>query len=273
MNKNIIKIIIFATGVIAGSVGTYYYAKNKYEVIIEQEIALLKERFDKQDVEKNDINSPGQNKDDEAEDSTSYPFTVDGEPPTAFKGYHEHAATREPNAPEFKKVLVLNRDKYQKIAKRYMENEERARHIYDPAEEERPTEDIEETYEKYEKITEEANNVYDKALPYIISVDQFADEKDHYDKITINYYEEDDTLCEENEEIIEDPMMVVGEDTLTRFGEDSDDPDVVYVRNEKLEIDYEVICLHKSYAETVGISVEDAPIHTKIRRRGGHIEK
>jgi hypothetical protein len=122
----------------------------------------------------------------------------------------------------------------------------------------------EEKYHEYEKVSEEANNKTD-FCPYIITLEQL-EEKEHYDKLSISYYEDDDTLVDENEEVIADPVSIVGNDALNNFGEGSDDPEIVYVRNEKLETDYEVIRLSKSYAITVlGIEPEEGE-RRKIRR-------
>jgi hypothetical protein len=145
----------------------------------------------------------------------------------------------------------------------------------DPADTERPHEDSADTYDRYEQMSEEANNVYDRSLPYIISVEEYNEGCKQYDKLTISYYEEDDTLADEGEEIIENPEEIVGEDTLERFGEDSDDPDIVYVRNEKLQIDYEIILMHKSYSETVlGMSLTDVNVkRQKIRKKRGLSEE
>ncbi len=87
--------------------------------------------------------------------------------------------------------------------------------------------------------------------PYIISLDEFADEFQEFDKITLYYYELDDTLTEENEEVIIDVSDVVGDEALSEFGTESNNDDIVYVRNPSLRADYEIIRLVKSYQETV----------------------
>jgi hypothetical protein len=104
---------------------------------------------------------------------------------------------------------------------------------------------------------------------YIISIEEFSNERPEYDKISISYYETDDTLADETDEIVPDVETLIGE-ALLCFGDQSDDPDVVYVRNECISIDYEIIRLHKSYQETVlGIKMVDdrGPTTRTIRRR------
>ena len=92
---------------------------------------------------------------------------------------------------------------------------------------------------------------------YVISLDTFGNENPDYDKISISYYEDDDTLADEQDEIMQEVEGTIGE-ALLCFGDQSDDPDVVYVRNERLSIDYEVVRLHRSYQEAVlGIKTVD----------------
>ena len=78
---------------------------------------------------------------------------------------------------------------------------------------------------------------------YSISPEQFTNEEPYYDKITLEYYT-DGILCEAlSEEIITDIPSAIGKDALNKFGEYEED--VVYVRNDKRGIDYEVIQQHR----------------------------
>ena len=87
--------------------------------------------------------------------------------------------------------------------------------------------------------------------PYVISLEEFSEEKDNFDKTTLYYYELDDTLTEQNDEIITDIYSTIGDNALSSFGEDSQDPEIVYVRNEKISTDYEVVRHDASYATVV----------------------
>jgi len=103
---------------------------------------------------------------------------------------------------------------------------------------------------------------------YVISISQFGAEREDYETLSLSYYEGDDTLADEKDEIIQDVIGTVGEGLLC-FGDQSEDPDVVYVRNERLGIDYEIVRLHKSYQETV-LGIHSAPSLSKrilVRRR------
>ena len=88
--------------------------------------------------------------------------------------------------------------------------------------------------------------------PYIITIEQFSEEEPDYEKTTIHYYRADDTFADEDGESITDSSLVVGDSTASYFWnyeEYTDEPDVVYIRNDKLETDYEVICLARAYFE------------------------
>jgi hypothetical protein len=86
--------------------------------------------------------------------------------------------------------------------------------------------------------------------PYVISTnDYYEDQNDPRDKVTLEYYLNDDILCENDSmEIVPDRESIIGRDALQNFGNLSGDPHVVYVRNERLNIDYEVILINEFYA-------------------------
>lgn len=85
--------------------------------------------------------------------------------------------------------------------------------------------------------------------------------------VTLYYYNKDDTLSDENEEVIIDPILLIGEEALTSFGKDPIDPDVIYVWSPKEKIYYEVVRLDKSYAETIlGIPIEEPTEHNNRKK-------
>jgi len=87
--------------------------------------------------------------------------------------------------------------------------------------------------------------------PYIISVDEHMEGVIGYSQVTLTYFVEDDTLIDEGEVPIEDMDLVVGSINLDRFGYRSGDPRVVYVRNDKLRADYEILRHEGSFGEVV----------------------
>lgn len=111
----------------------------------------------------------------------------------------------------------------------------------------------EETTEEDEVVESIHKQNYDRNRnePYVISVKEFMEDRDEYDKITITYFEDDDVLCDEREEVIPNVEATVGSNALTSFGELSEDSKIVYVRNERTSTDFEVIRDTRSYAEVV----------------------
>jgi hypothetical protein len=102
--------------------------------------------------------------------------------------------------------------------------------------------------------------------PYVIHREE-REEQQAYDSVTYTYYEQDDVLCNERDEIIDetDREKIVGETNLERFGHGSDDPYIVYVRNNQLSMDIEVVRSPNSYAEEVH-GLEPTIQHSDRRR-------
>lgn len=115
---------------------------------------------------------------------------------------------------------------YESIAKRYQASEK-----VDPAEKESPPEDDDE--EEIFTVSEEETETYD-----------------NFENISLTYYAEDDILCDDGEQVIEDPEAVIG-DALTKFGMNSGYPDTVYVINKRVRAIFEVLMVEGSYQELV----------------------
>ncbi len=87
--------------------------------------------------------------------------------------------------------------------------------------------------------------------PYIIHYDER--EAMPYEESTMTFYEGDNVLCNELDEVMDetDRDRIIGESNLEKFGHGSNDASIVYVRNDILEAQYEVIRSPNSYAEEV----------------------
>lgn len=83
--------------------------------------------------------------------------------------------------------------------------------------------------------------------PYVISPEEFG-EFEEYEKISLTYYS-DGVLADENDEEINDVDEIVGEKSLTHFGEYEDDS--VFVRNDRLKCDYEILLDQRNYSDIV----------------------
>lgn len=93
--------------------------------------------------------------------------------------------------------------------------------------------------------------------PMVISQDEFShdDEGQDFAKQTIHFYGKHQTLLDEEDEVVaqSDIEKTVGWRSLRRFGDKSNQPDVVYVRNKALETDFEVVLLEE----------DDLPLHVQ----------
>ena len=94
---------------------------------------------------------------------------------------------------------------------------------------------------KYGKIFDELRTSTkgdDKEFPYVITPEEYGELPD-YEQSSLIYYEEDGVVATESDDIVEGPDEVVGLDSLKHLGEYANDS--VYVRNDRLKCDYEIL--------------------------------
>lgn len=91
--------------------------------------------------------------------------------------------------------------------------------------------------------------------PYIISVDEFFNSEEEWEKNSLSYYEGDDVLIDEAEKEVDDRDRYIGDRHLDMFGVLSGDKKVVYVRNPQISADFEIILEKGKY--TVRVLGED----------------
>lgn len=105
--------------------------------------------------------------------------------------------------------------------------------------------------------------------PFIISHEEFLQGEKDYEQAAVTYYEEDETLVDERDQMIPDKDEKVGDHNLLRMGHGSDDPNKLYVRNDVIEVDFEIARSNGSYArEVLGFEhSDDAPRSRRGRPR------
>lgn len=84
-----------------------------------------------------------------------------------------------------------------------------------------------------------------KSSIYTIAPDEFGEDEENYETVSLTYYA-DGVLCDENDEVMEEPEQYIG-DALNKFGEW--EPDAAYVRNEYLHIEYEILKDERPFSE------------------------
>lgn len=85
--------------------------------------------------------------------------------------------------------------------------------------------------------------------PYVITEFEAINGRKMYDKTTLNYYDDGILEDEATDYLIDDIDGTIGLDSLNRFGEGTEDgdPDVVFVRNEKISTDFTIVRQHRDY--------------------------
>lgn len=112
----------------------------------------------------------------------------------------------------------------------------------------------EEERTRYAEISAELGYTQEKKpaqlqLPRIITPDEFG-EMDAYDEISLTYYT-DGTVADDNDRAMSDDEIeeTIGKDSLTHFGEY--EADSVFVRNDRLKADYEILTDQRTYADVL----------------------
>lgn len=201
MNSTLKGVLIFVLGAAAGSLATWKLIEKKYKDIAQEEIDSVKDTFSK--MKKNEYPDKLEDYPDfeEFDDSYDSDDSDDEEP----KSEQKIDRNNKPDIVEYAKIL--SETGYTNYAERQDKKEKKG---VEPVEDERP---------------------------YVISPDEFG-EKDGYENVTLTYYA-DGVLTDYFDNVISNVDEVVGLDSLDHFGEYEDD--VVFVRNEKMETDYEIL--------------------------------
>lgn len=202
MKCKFINVLAFAAGAAIGSAVTWKLLKTKYEQLVQEEIASVKDAFaDRVDISKDTVDSD----------------CNDEEPETR--------PTNTGSQINWDDLEDLDED----------DNDES---------EDEDLNDYERVVNKYTDKKGGAEEVY--LAPYVIAPYDFG-ELDGYSQVELTYYEGDDTLEDESYNIINDRDELIGPQALTTFGEYEDD--AVFVRNERLKADFQILKDYRSYKE------------------------
>lgn len=97
-------------------------------------------------------------------------------------------------------------------------------------------------------------NVFDDqpvGKPCLINQDDFMANETGYEQATLTFYAKGGVLTDQRDEVIDNAVDVVGESFSQAFGEGSSDPNTVHVRNNNLQMEFEVVKSERSYEEDV----------------------
>lgn len=173
--------VIFALGVAVGSAAAWYFAKTKYEAIMQEEADSFRKAISRMEPD-------------------SEPEKEDAEEPVS----------EERSVMDYARALQK------------------------------------EGYRDYADISAETPKQTFKE-PYVIPPDEFGENEDDGFEVNSLYYYRDKILADDDNNIVDNVKELVGPDFESHFGEYSDD--CVYVRNERLKCDFEILLEQRTYAE------------------------
>ena len=89
--------------------------------------------------------------------------------------------------------------------------------------------------------------------PYVISIQAFSFECDDHEKEILYYYGQDCVLCDDAQDRVDNGMELVGnvDSYFDLTNGNYNESHAVYVRNEIMQTDYEIIFLDKKYSVVV----------------------
>lgn len=91
--------------------------------------------------------------------------------------------------------------------------------------------------------------------PYILHRDEYYRNEEGFTQITLTYFEGDDLMADENNQLVYNYKDVTGP---LKFGHGSGDPNVVLVRNNERRAEYEIVLNPGLYStEVLGLEIEE----------------
>lgn len=278
MNEKIVKAsALVVGGVGVGAVGGYFLAKNrleaKYEALTEQEIESVKAQYKRLHKE-GEFSAPTPPKKVYGEKLSKMGYVSPVDPSDLVDAMPHITEEDVEELEQMTRIVQAGRA----AASRMLPDEETADeiHLREQAEAYAETQDrivnIWDTPQPEERETAEWEREQmasrDGLTPYWISVEEFMANDKGFDQITISYFEGDDTLVDERQQLIPDVEGTIGAEQLQMFGKGSQDKSVVYVRNEKLGSDFEVVKEDGSYSVMV-LGMDEDELDTNGRRPRG----
>lgn len=238
------KLLYFFGGVVGGCVATYIVMNKRMNQRIDAEIAEVKEAYSNAKVAKKDDNDQNEEEDVTGADVKGHEFRTERPAESPRDVAIRNAKQKEELITNSNIIKGNGYADTHKTEYNLFSHPPKARDIHNGYDEDEDLDIVDTTPAK------------DAPGPYVLEDDdaskaseKFVNEEPYFDKITLFLYD-DGVLCSETEEIITDIPGTVGRDSLNRIGEY--EPDVVYVRNESISTDYEIIRQYRDFASISG---------------------
>jgi len=216
MSNKLLNILMFTVGAAIGSAVTWRVVKNMYEQIANEEIASVKEEYTNLMIKMKK----------QLKENATYDSSQDIDETTEVEDDEYYPDDDERDFVEAER----NQIDYYKMTSKY-----------------RSSVNEESDDKNDEKGDERDDEVSYINGPYVISPDEFNSSPPGYNAQPLDYFA--DGVLADNWGVILDLDETIGEDAVNHFGEYDDD--IIYVRNERTEIDYEVTRDPRTYDEAV----------------------
>ena len=211
------KAIFFIFGAATGSLVTWAIIRERYKRIADEEIESVVQRFKDREKQEELMHSAGLSIVEPCSKNTGVTTTAS---------------------------YTIDSEEYEKIVNELgYTNDEMDELLNDPSTSVEKTDDGCEIFVGVDK---------ERIEPYTISPVEYGESYD-YDTKSWTYYA-DFVLTDEVGEIVNNPEDIIG-DALLHFGEYEEDS--VYVRNENIECDYEILKHEKTFSEINGSEMND----------------
>ena len=105
-------------------------------------------------------------------------------------------------------------------------------------------------------------------LPYVIHVDEFRENETGYVQLQLTWYAGDEVLADERDTPVDAVDSVVGlENLASKFGHGSANSDILFIRNEKMNIEAEILRSDGKYSfEVLGNELQHSEPIRRVRR-------
>jgi hypothetical protein len=243
---------LFVAGAGIGSVVTSHILKKKFKDLADEEIESVRKSYAKASMPKPDLSDIRRSEDlgEKAEVLTEDEAIIfnQGYRSSDYKTDSESFRANHGRVPTTYELIQMGKGvPVEKAVRNNFDHDDSGLvegNIFDT-----PQPDPEDLVELPESTLNDDEPVHNQDRPYVIEAAEWYLNETNYDQITLTFWADDEVLIDDSKRVITDVDSVVGATNLHRFGFKSEDPEIVYVRNERLEVDYEITKDDRSYSE------------------------
>lgn len=112
----------------------------------------------------------------------------------------------------------------------------------------------------------------DSDEPYIITYEEYNAGEKEYTTSNLTWYINDGMLADSTNDVVDEIDSVVGDENLQKFGYGSRNNNIVYVRNDRLELDMEILMSDASFIEVIH-GIPDPTEESELRHSDRGVRK